>query len=236
MQAQFFPANGLVFSNGLALSMSELNKPWMIEANTVETLAISDCLCRIDGLENFYHVIKELWRVAKANAMIEMCLPHPRHDIFISDPEYVRQIIPATLQSFKRNDWQNPLPQRLGVDFIVLSVEVVLDQHWRTAFDSGAVTEADIAQVAQQAANVIEWQNITWKVCKDISVIDDELKNDAIGRNEPANPYGMTSSMLAQLIEQKANLNNIGKTEEAKTLASFLKKAGNMALVSEHAN
>ena len=40
----------------------------------------------------FNEILKEFYRVCKNQAVIDIAVPHPRHDDFISDPTHVRPI------------------------------------------------------------------------------------------------------------------------------------------------
>ena len=45
----------------------------------------------------FLGMMKELYRICRDGAEIEINVPHPRHDNFIGDPTHVRIITPDTL-------------------------------------------------------------------------------------------------------------------------------------------
>jgi predicted SAM-dependent methyltransferase len=51
----------------------------------------------------FLEIIKELYRICKHNARIEINVPHPRRDDFINDPTHVRIITPAFFRCLTEN-------------------------------------------------------------------------------------------------------------------------------------
>ena len=73
-----------------------------------------------------FHFMQELHRVCKNGARIEIKLPHPRHDIFLSDPTHQRPVLPSTLLMFSKGQLEalkregkqlTPFWKYLGVDF-----------------------------------------------------------------------------------------------------------------------
>lgn len=84
----------------------------------------------------FIAVMKELYRVCANGAIIDIVVPHPAHDNFLSDPTHVRAITPTTMGMFDRAqclEWQRleaantPLALIHGVDFKLLRSEYRLD-------------------------------------------------------------------------------------------------------------
>jgi predicted SAM-dependent methyltransferase len=91
--------------------------------------------------KTFLGIIKELYRVAAPDAVIQINVPHPRHDHFIADPTHVRIVTPDTMTLFDRrlNDqWKaqgasnTPLAHYLGVDFVIENVSLTLDEPFAT--------------------------------------------------------------------------------------------------------
>lgn len=52
--------------------------------------------------EGFFHLIKELYRVCKDGAIIDIVVPHHRHDIFLADPTHRRPILIEGLRLFSK--------------------------------------------------------------------------------------------------------------------------------------
>lgn len=76
--------------------------------------------------EQFFHFMRELWRVSKPGAVTEITLPHPSHDLFLNDPTHVRPVTPGMMVMFDRaylaalaarGDFLTSFAERCGVDF-----------------------------------------------------------------------------------------------------------------------
>lgn len=218
MNLYFFPYKGLVFGDGTEIGMDALGQEWQVPTGSVDSAELRDLFCRIEHRDDFYRVIQELWRVAAPDAILKLDLPHPRHDTWLLDPGYVRPLLADTLKTFQRHEWNSPLADRLGVNFEITEVTVSLDAHWQQALSSGAVTEADIGQVAQQAANVIEWQSIQWVARK-----GEVVRSASVAENNAG--MGLTADMRAQLQSQAEAYIARGDTENARKVAQFLSTA-----------
>ena len=67
--------------------------PYPFEENSVDEILLSHVLEHIgQDPETFNLIIKELYRICKNSSLIDIRVPHPRHDDFISDPTHVRPI------------------------------------------------------------------------------------------------------------------------------------------------
>ena len=78
--------------------------PYPFEDDTVEEIILSHVLEHIgQSPDIFIKIIKELYRICKNQALIEISVPHPRHDNFISDPTHVRPITIFGLSLFDRD-------------------------------------------------------------------------------------------------------------------------------------
>lgn len=97
----------------------------------------------------FFRLLQELYRICQNNAIIDIVVPHPRHDVFLGDPTHIRPITVETMAMFsKKNNLKNiatpvftlppdlvkepirtetPFALLLGVDFEVISKKYVLD-------------------------------------------------------------------------------------------------------------
>lgn len=122
----------------------------------------------------FFHCLRELHRVCQPNSIIEIRVPHPRHDIFLIDPTHVRPIYPHTLDMFSKernkkgaetNSSETPLGIIHNVNFKVVDYKFLLDPYWETKFKSMSQEECDY--VARSFNNVIAEILINLMVIKD---------------------------------------------------------------------
>jgi SAM-dependent methyltransferase len=64
--------------------------------NTIDEVRAHSILEHIGP--GFFHLIKELYRVCKDGALIDIIVPHPHHEVFYGDLSHVR---PITVQSLR---------------------------------------------------------------------------------------------------------------------------------------
>jgi hypothetical protein len=114
--------------------------------NTVETVLAHHIFEHLG--EGFFHCVKELYRVCKHGAIIDVKVPHPKHWTFIADPTHRRPILPETFQLFskKYNVWlkennhaSTRLAEHYDVDFELLSVDEIPLDFYKTEFEGKPV-------------------------------------------------------------------------------------------------
>jgi hypothetical protein len=97
--------------------------------------------------------------------VIEIRVPHPRHDNFINDPTHVRVITPPLMELFDRarnDDWKargcanSPLAHYTGVDFTLTYVKQILTPEYLAAFQANQITHEDLPRLARERNNVVE--------------------------------------------------------------------------------
>jgi len=150
--------------------------PWPWPDNAADEMIFNHSLEHMGGDPKvFMGIMQEIYRVSKPDALVQINVPHPRHDDFINDPTHVRAITPPMLALFDRrlNDrWKamkasnSPLAHYLGVDFETIKVEHVLDPAYLEQYTSGAVTSAQIADFMKSRLNVVKEFHVTLKVRK----------------------------------------------------------------------
>jgi hypothetical protein len=109
-------------------------------------------------------MMKELYRICKNGAQIEINVPHPRHDNFIGDPTHVRVITPQLLSLFDRqlnDEWKRtnaantPFAHYLGVDFVVTKALTVLAEPYGQLFRSGKISPTDMEVMVRERNNIV---------------------------------------------------------------------------------
>lgn len=90
--------------------------------------------------DGYFHCLQELYRVCKHGAIIDIRVPHPRHDAFIADPTHRRPIIPLGLQLFSKKFNKMCIEQKssssllgdfFNVDFEILTWNYVPEEKYR---------------------------------------------------------------------------------------------------------
>lgn len=102
--------------------------------------------------DGYFHFLKELYRVCKDKALIDIRVPHFRHDHFFNDPTHKRAITPDGLRLFGKayNDMceqQGTRHSRLGyfydVDFEVTHAENVYNSNYKDVISKMSLEEGD---------------------------------------------------------------------------------------------
>jgi len=108
------------------------------EDNTVECVVAHHIFEHLG--EGYFHCLQEIYRVCKHGAIIDIRVPHPRHDSFLADPTHRRPITPLGLQLFSKKFNEhcrktNAASSRLGdyfnVDFDILEWNYIPEEKYR---------------------------------------------------------------------------------------------------------
>lgn len=138
--------------------------PWPWENDSVNEVVFNHCLEHLGGDPKvFLGIMKELYRVCQAGAVVWINVPHPRHDNFINDPTHVRVITPTLLTLFdkERNDeWKkrraanSPLAHYLGVDFTLAAYNVVLAEPYAQQHREKKLQPEDLQIILRERNNI----------------------------------------------------------------------------------
>lgn len=150
--------------------------PWPWPDDSVDEIKLIHVLEHLgQQTDVFLAIIKEIYRVCRDGARIEIIVPHPRSDTFLGDPTHVRPVTGPMLSLFSQRlnrEWaemgaaNTPLGIILSVDFEIESHVHTLDADWQARLSSGQVSEAEVAQAARQYNNVISQSTIVWRARK----------------------------------------------------------------------
>jgi hypothetical protein len=170
--------------------------PWPEDA--IETFELFDLPCRLPKTQ-LTALLQRLCFMAKANAQISFHLPHPRHDRFLMDADYVTPLLPETLQD---------VASKLGLPLEIEDVIMELDADWREAVEKKELTYEEVAGQSRHAANVIEWIQVKIKVDKNAFRV--------------ATTPALTPAMRKQLMDQLQMQMDRGNTQAVATIQKFL--------------
>ena len=156
------------------VNLEELPWPW--PDNSVDEILLSHVLEHLGAATDVYlGIIKELYRICRDGALINIRVPHPRHDIFLNDPTHVRAITPDGLRLFSQAQNRNwiakgaphtPLGIYLGVDFTIQSLNTVLDERWRGRFKRSEISLDDLKHAMRTYNNVVAEIQIVMRAIK----------------------------------------------------------------------
>lgn len=140
--------------------------------NTVETVVAHHILEHLG--EGYFHCLQEIYRVCKHGALIDVRVPHHRHDSFASDPTHRRPITIIGLQLFSKKFNKHCresgyASSRLGdyfnVDFEVLDYSYTPDDHCRVKFEE--FTPEQLEDYANEHNNIISEVHVKLIVVKE---------------------------------------------------------------------
>ena len=150
--------------------------PWPFPDDSVDEVHMSHVLEHLGARTAvFLGIFRELYRICRPGARIEIKVPHPRHDAFLIDPTHVRPITLQTLQMFdqaKNIEWatggfsNTPLGVYLGVDLRIVAYAKVLDPAWKRRHDAGEVSTDELRHAMRSYNNVVEELQATLEVVK----------------------------------------------------------------------
>lgn len=166
-----------MFPDGAPDVLWDLEKtPWPWENDSVGEVVFNHSLEHLGADSRvFLAIMKELYRVCRADARIEINVPHPRHDNFIGDPTHVRIITPQMLWLFNRQanlEWKakgaanSPLALYLNVDFVIDHAEFILEEPYATLHREGKIKDDELETIARERNNIVNEIHITLRVVK----------------------------------------------------------------------
>lgn len=123
--------------------------------------------------ENFLSLMKEIYRVCVDGAIIDIEVPHHRHENFFGDPTHKRPITVEMMKQFskKYNQWHintynssSGFGLILDVDFEILEFDYTIDSMYSELADKGEFEK--IQMLARQINNVYQDTRIKLVVIK----------------------------------------------------------------------
>lgn len=178
---------------------------WPFEDSSVEEIRLYHVLEHIG--DGYFHFLKEMYRVCKHAAIIDIKVPHHRHDNFHHDPTHKRPITLHGLHLFdKQDNYVNATSaSKLGiyydVDFKVIGYHATIDDRFaHLKNESDAVVE----YFAYTHCNVYNECTITLEVQKPAPIVYDILRLFFTHLKRKPSPQDIEhySSYTAEDIEQ----------------------------------
>jgi hypothetical protein len=128
--------------------------------DSVETVVAHHILEHLG--EGYFHCLQELYRVCKNGAIIDIRVPHHRHDNFHDDPTHRRPITVGGMQLFSKkfNEYckiSGAASSRLGnyydVDFEILDWNYIPVEKYRDQFEG--LLQEEVEEYIEQHSNII---------------------------------------------------------------------------------
>ena len=150
--------------------------PYPFKDNSVEKVILSHVLEHIGQTPDVFNsVIKELYRICKKDAILDITVPHPRHDDFLSDPTHVRPITVLGLSLYdkeKNEQWKkdgaanSPLGIIHDVNFKVVDVRYDLAKDYVKMVKEKKITKEKLFEMIERYNNIVKQIFIQLKAIK----------------------------------------------------------------------
>lgn len=149
--------------------------PWPWTDDSMDEVVMSHVLEHLGATSDaFIRIMQELYRVCRAGAIIQVTVPHPRHDTFLADPTHVRPITPLMFSLFSKKlnrEWSEhgyastPLALYHGVDFEVESSTYVLEDQYARHMSEGGHGEVELQRLLRT------YNNVAAEICIHLRVV-----------------------------------------------------------------
>jgi hypothetical protein len=119
--------------------------------------------------------MRELHRVAAPNGLVEIHVPHVRHDTFWSDPTHVRAFTPLTFRMLSKRQNREWMEARanytmlafvIDVDFEVETVVQTYDPIWWAKVERGELSRDALRDLASTSWNIARELQVTLRAIK----------------------------------------------------------------------
>ncbi len=150
--------------------------PYPFKDDSVEEIELSHVLEHIgQDPDVFIKILKEFYRICNNQALINIAVPHPRHDDFISDPTHVRPITVLGLSLFDKaqnEEWEKiggantPLGLIHNLNFKIESISYIIEDDIMSKYRSGEIDKSRLDYMMKYYNNIVKQLNIKWRVIK----------------------------------------------------------------------
>ena len=150
--------------------------PYPFKDNEIEEIKMYHILEHLGQIpEIFNNIMTELYRICKNQAIIDIRVPHPRHDNYLADPTHVRPITTMTLQLYDRelNDkWREigaantQLAVINNVNFKIIETIIKLEKKYHILLKENKIDQNQIEEYINKYNNVVVETQYKLKVIK----------------------------------------------------------------------
>ena len=156
----------------------DLEGKWPFE-DSVVTHVIAHHVFEHLGDPGYFNFLKELYRVCAPGAIIEVAVPHHRHDCFLNDPTHRRPITIEGMKLFSKahnkfcievGDGSSRLGLYYNIDFEITSFRFNIDPMYQpmiNRMEAGSEEEAQFQIALRERNNMIVDIHFTMIVVKD---------------------------------------------------------------------
>lgn len=138
--------------------------PWDLPSDAFEHVLLKHVLEHVGAaFPVFASVMQELYRVTAPGGIVEIHVPHIRHDSYWTDPTHVRPFTLETFQMFSKRanrDWAQSranvslIALMIDVDFELEHAEQTYEAEWSRKLRAGEVSPAELYEISRSRWNV----------------------------------------------------------------------------------
>jgi SAM-dependent methyltransferase len=138
--------------------------PWDLPTDGFEHVLLKHVLEHVGAtFPVFSAVMRELYRVTAPGGIVEIHVPHVRHDSFWTDPTHVRAFTLETFQMLSKRANRAWAEARANVSLIALMIDVdfelehaeqTYEAEWSRKLRSGEVSPAELYEISRSRWNV----------------------------------------------------------------------------------
>jgi len=148
--------------------------PWDLPTSAFDHVLMKHVLEHVGAA--FAAVMRELYRVTAPGGVVEIHVPHVRHDTFWSDPTHVRAFTPLSFRMMSKRqnrEWiaaranYTMLAMVMDVDFEVDQVVQVYDRRWLEKVERGLMSRDQLREEADRSWNVARELQVRLRCVKD---------------------------------------------------------------------
>ena len=150
--------------------------PYPFNDNSVDKIIMSHVLEHLgQNPDIFNSIMKELYRICKNGSLIDITIPHPRHDDFLSDPTHVRPITILGLELYDKElneKWykekaaNSPLALIHNVNFKIKKVHYDIVNKYKVMFEEKKINKEELNDLIDKYNNVVKQISIQLEVIK----------------------------------------------------------------------
>jgi predicted SAM-dependent methyltransferase len=150
--------------------------PWDLPTDGFEFVLMKHVLEHVGAtFDRFAAVMRELYRVVQPDGIVEIHVPHFRHDTYWSDPTHVRAFTPLTFGMMSKRQNREWIAARanytmlafvMDVDFELEGASQTYDSHWWKKVEDGVMTRDELRLEASRSWNVVRELQVRLRAVK----------------------------------------------------------------------
>jgi SAM-dependent methyltransferase len=151
--------------------------PWDLPTDGFDHILMKHVLEHVGAaFPDFAAIMREIHRIATPGGLVEIHVPHVRHDTFWSDPTHVRAFTPLTFRMMSKRqnrEWvaaranYTMLALAMDVDFEIESIVQNYDAVWQGKLQRGEITREALREEAHRSWNVARELQVKLRAVKD---------------------------------------------------------------------